>query len=104
MKKLIAGLLISAFILASAGFAAGGNPLNYPIQRLYAAPTEDSNLIFEIPIDVKLLDISEDANWHKVEISFGIGPFIYTYVGWTYIPLKQLLREKELPNAALFLE
>jgi hypothetical protein len=98
MHKWIAAILIIGFIIGQGAFAIDEEkPLDYPIKQLYAEPTENSRLIYEIPIDVKLLDISEDANWHKVKISYNVGPFHYEYTGWAKIPIGETIvdREKE---------
>ena len=106
MKKWIAALLIVGFFACPGGILAEEKSLDYPVKTLYSAPSEDSNLIFEIPIEVKLLDISECANWHKVKIAFSIGPFKYTYVGWAKIPIGQTIveRERETSEIALLTE
>ena len=91
MKKWIASILIIGFFVGG----ASASPLNYNIKELYADPTENSNLIFKIPVEVVLLDVSEDANWHKVKISYSVGPFHYEYVGWTEIPVGEVLVERE---------
>ncbi len=70
-------------------------PLNFPIKTLYSAPYEDADVVYDIPIDVTLLDVSLDGNWHKVSISYGIGPLQYTYVGWTKIPINQIITDRE---------
>ena len=54
----------------------------------------DFNLIYNIPVEVKLLDVSADANWYKVEISYSLGPLSYTYQGWTQIPIGAILAER----------
>ena len=36
------------------------DPLNFPIKQLYSAPMHDAGLIFEIPIEVVLLDINPE--------------------------------------------
>ncbi len=102
MKKWIAGALLFGLLVSTAGAAvedslnpAESDPLNVELKELYSEPTKNSNLIFAIPIEVKLLDVSEDYDWYKVKISFGIGPFVYTYVGWIKIPLTQILAERE---------
>lgn len=97
MKKLIAIVLLLTFILVGQAALAADqkDPLDIPIKQLYSAPAEGSNLILDIPIDVKLLDISEDGNWYKVRLSYGIGPFNYTYVGWTNIPVAEILAKRE---------
>jgi hypothetical protein len=95
MHKWIAALLIISFFALQGAAVSDESPLNYSIKELHAAPTEDSGIIYEIPVDVVLLDISEDANWHKVKISFSIGPFSYTYVGWAKIPVGQTIVDRE---------
>lgn len=98
MKKWIAALLLIFITLAgNAALAAGDSSLDVPVKTLYSAPLEDSNVIYDIPIEVKLLDISEDGNWYKVKISFYIGPFGYTYVGWANIPVANILAERQKP-------
>ncbi len=95
MKKLIAiTLLISVFFLGQAVLASH-EPLDLTVKTLYSAPLEDSNVIYNFPIEVKLLDISPDGNWFKVKISFYIGPFGYTYVGWANIPVTNILAERD---------
>jgi hypothetical protein len=91
MKKAFV-ILFSLLILAGIGFAAAAkDPYDLQVKKLYSAPVEESNLIFNIPIEVKLLDVSADANWYKVKISFSLGPLGYTYVGWTKIPVGEIL-------------
>jgi hypothetical protein len=69
---------------------------NSPIKKLYAEPTPDSPLVLEIPIEVCLLGVAENANWYKVKIAYNLGPFEYTYIGWANIPVGDtyLAREK----------
>lgn len=95
MKKLIAISLVLFFIVSQANFASEKTSLNCPIKQLYSAPSENSSLIYAIPADISLLDISEDGNWHKVKIAYSIGPFSYTYVGWAKIPVGKILAERE---------
>ncbi len=107
MKKLIAILLLIAVLFAAkAVLADEKDPLEVPVKTLYSAPLEDSNVIYDIPVEVKLLDISEDGNWYKVKISFYIGPFGYTYVGWANIPVASILseRQKQTPEIASLIE
>jgi len=97
MKKLIALTIILA---AFAGIVWAGEPAvksayDLPVKKLYSAPSEDATLVLDIPIEVKLLDISEDGNWYKVKIAYAVGPFSYTYVGWSNIPVGNILAERE---------
>lgn len=80
--------------IASAAQPAKKEPYDLPVKKLYSAPDEESNLIYNIPIEVKLLDVSPDGNWYKVKISFFLGPIGYTYVGWTQIPVGNILAER----------
>jgi hypothetical protein len=96
MKKWIAAtILISLLFTFSAALAAEKDPLEIEVKKMYSAPQEDSNLIYDIPVEVKLLDISPDGNWYKVKIAFFIGPFGYTYVGWTHIPVADVLSQQD---------
>ncbi|MDD5382292.1 MAG: hypothetical protein PHH60_01370 [Candidatus Margulisbacteria bacterium] len=102
MKKALV-ILLSLIILAGICYAAK-DPYSLPVKKLYSAPSADSNLILDIPIEVKLLDVSEDGNWYKVKISYNIGPFNYTYVGWSNIPVGEILAsraEKVAVNSSL---
>ena len=90
-------ILILLIGLATAPvIAAKASPYSLQIKKLFSAPDEDSNLIYNIPVTVKILDISGDANWYKVEISYNLGPLHYTYQGWTEIPVGSILAEREL--------
>ena len=96
MKKLIAiTILVSVLLGASALAVTVGDELNIPVKKLYSAPLDGSNEIYEIPVEVVLLDISEDGNWYKVKISYWIGPFSYTYVGWTHIPVEDIRPKRD---------
>lgn len=89
---LLSVILLSGVILAAQ--PAKKDPYDLQVKKLYSVPDEDSHVIYNIPIEVKLLDISEDGNWYKVKISFWIGPLGYTYVGWTQIPVGEILASR----------
>ena len=96
MKKLIASTLVILCLLAGqSAFAAEKEDMEIPLKQLFSEPTDDSYVVFDFPIEVILLGISEDADWFKVKISYGVGPFQYSYVGWTHIPVGDILAEKE---------
>lgn len=98
MKKQIAGLLALIVFCGAGlcGFAqAETNLMAYQIKELYAAPDEESKLIYSIPIEVKLLEVSDDYNWYKVKIAFSFGPLSSTYVGWAKIPVGEIITERE---------
>jgi len=103
MKYIIAIALILSIIVIGTAFAQEDGPLNIPIKTLYSAPFEGADVVYDIPVDVTLLDVSLDGNWHKVKISYGLGPISYTYIGWTKIPINQIItdREKEPSKIAL---
>ena len=94
MKKLIA---ITIILTALAGIVWAGFP-PVPIKKLHASPSEDASLVLDIPIEVRLLDISADHNWYKVKIAYAFGPFNYTYIGWANIPVSDILTPKPTPS------
>ena len=94
MKKTLFCLLALVILVGFASAEAVKEPLSIPVKNIYSAPSEDSNLILAIPIEVKLLDVGADGNWYKVKISYAIGPFNYTYIGWTEIPVASVVLEK----------
>lgn len=98
MKKLLVITLLMALLVGQGALAAKTKDLNITVKELYSAPVEGSNLIYEIPVEVVLLDVSKDGNWYKVKIAYNIGPFNYTYVGWAEIPVADLLA-KRAPKA-----
>jgi hypothetical protein len=101
MKKLIAFIiLICVFFIAPGAWASEKPSLNIPVKTLYSAPHEDSNPIYDIPIEVKLLDISDDGNWYKAKIAYSLGPFSYAYVGWIHVPIIEILAERETSEIA----
>lgn len=94
-KNAVFILLVASFLaLGSLALAGVKTPLSLPVKELYSAPSEDSNLIYQVPVEVKLLDISEDGNWYKVKLSYAIGPFSYSYVGWANIPIQDFLSSR----------
>lgn len=92
-----AAIILLSLILLSALALSGSamiDPYDYPIVKLYKEATTYSNEVYKIPIEVKLLDLSEDLTWFKVKIKFSLGPLNFDYVGWTYLPVSKLLAEK----------
>lgn len=95
-------IIILFFVILSANIAMGEMaPLS--LKKLYAAPTTTSKIVFDIPVDVTLLDMSEDLNWYKVKIAFNLGPLQYKYTGWTKIPVGDVVaaRMEKLKQAAV---
>ncbi len=95
MKKIIFLTIALVVFGFSAVQAAGNQPIDIQVKTLYSTPSESSNIVYQIPIDVKLQDISEDGNWYKVKISYRIGPIFYNYVGWTNLPISDILAERQ---------
>jgi hypothetical protein len=93
MKKVLV-IILGLVILAGVGLAAAKEPYSLQVKKLYSVPEETANVVFDIPIDVKLLDISGDGNWYKVQISFNLGPLGYTYVGWAKIPVGDIIASR----------
>ena len=105
MRKVIALImLISVFFISQGALASEEQPLDLSIKTLYSAPYEDSNVVYNIPVEVKLLDVSEDGNWYKVKIAYNVGPFGYTYVGWAPVPAAEILAEREAAEIAYLLD
>jgi len=104
MQKRIALVIILSmfYAMGMANIAHAKDPLNQPIKQLYSAPSEDSDKVFEIPIEVMLLDMSDDGDWYKVRIAYSIGPFNFSYVGWTKIPFADILAKKSEAELASF--
>jgi hypothetical protein len=95
MKKAVYLLLIFAFIIGYFGVSpAADEPYDLRVKTLYAAPGANNKVVYDIPIDVKMLDISDDMNWYKVKIQFNLGPACFKYTGWAYIPVGQILAER----------
>jgi len=95
MKRFVLLIIALAACGFSAAFAVGDQPIEIQVKTLYSAPSDSSNVVYQIPIDVKLLDVSEDGNWCKVKISYRIGPLLYDYVGWSNLPLYDILAERQ---------
>ena len=90
MKKLIA-FIICMIVLAGATLSGAVDPLNIPLKKLLSSPNDKAKVVFEIPIEVKILDVSKDFDWYKVNISFKLGPFEQSHTGWVKIPFDEIL-------------
>jgi hypothetical protein len=103
MKHIFIIVAILLYIICPLALAqdkiTAAEPLNVHIKELRASPNQESSLILDIPIEVRLLDVSEDGNWFKVKIQYAFGPLNYSYVGWTRIPVTEVLSKREkLPS------
>jgi hypothetical protein len=94
MRKSLVFIALFLVLTGCSFAAAAKDPYNLEVKKLYSAPDENSQLIFNIPIEVKLLDVSADANWGKVKIAFNLGPLSYTYIGWVKIPVGEILASR----------
>jgi hypothetical protein len=103
MKKALALaiILMSLVLCLAPAWAAEPTPYSLKVKQLYAAPDGRSKVVFDIPVDVKLLDISEDANWYRVFIQFNLGPACFRYTGWAYIPVGTILAERDAKKVAI---
>ncbi|MBI5699149.1 hypothetical protein HZC35_02405 [Candidatus Saganbacteria bacterium] len=98
MKK--AAALIAIFLFLT-GIITPALGYDYAVKKLYDSPDAASKIVYEIPIDVKMLDVSEDANWYKVKIQFNLGLMTFKYSGWAYIPVGDLLAERAQKEIAV---
>ncbi len=94
MRKTLIFLMLILALAGVAFAAAEKDPFNLEVKKVYSAPDENSQLIFAIPIEVRLLDVSNDANWGKVKIAFNLGPLCYTYIGWVKIPVGDIVASR----------
>lgn len=94
MKKTLVFITLILVLAGCAYAATAKDPYDLQVKNVYSAPDENSQQIFSIPIEVKLLDVSADANWGKVKIAFNLGPLCYAYVGWVKIPVGEIVASR----------
>jgi|GEM_PF-6410350 hypothetical protein len=99
MKRLFIAFLFSCVLIIT----CQADAYNVTIKKIYETPSTEAKLIFDIPIEVTLLDISEDRTWFKVKIAYYIGPFLHEYIGWTNVTLKRNIIETVLPTSEIIL-
>jgi hypothetical protein len=90
-------ILLAAIFAILAGIfipALAADPYNHQVRSLYAQPDGNSKVVYNIPIEVRMLDVSDDANWYKVKIQFNFGLASFNFAGWAYIPVGQILTER----------
>lgn len=65
-----------------------------PIKLLREQPSAESPIVYELPIDVALVGMSEDGNWYRVKIAYDL-MFLghYEYTGWAHAPVRSLSEE-----------
>ena len=103
MKNLILKIFAAVLLLAfCASSAAAIVPANLPIKLMYAEPNEDAEIVFEIPVEIALLSLTEDLNWFRVKIRFEFAFIVYEYIGWVHLPVGEIfnlpkLAEENIP-------
>lgn len=96
MRNKIPVILILVGILA---FGALATPLNVTIKKMHESPAANSKVVYEFPIDIILLDVSDDLNWFKVRIKFEFAFIRYDFTGWVNIPVNKVISPEEyFPN------
>lgn len=87
MKCII--LLITLFCLTLPAFAESGSfeSINATISKIYSSPDASSPVVFEIPIELKILKCTPDKNWYKVKLAFNFLGY-HEYVGWATLKPK----------------
>jgi hypothetical protein len=94
---MIRAIFLALIFAIIAGFIApvwAVDPYNHQVRSLYAQPDGNSKVVYNIPIEVRMLDVSDDANWYKVKIQFNLGLASFNFAGWAYIPVGQILAER----------
>ena len=100
---MIRAIILTLIFVIIAGFIVplwAADPYNHQIRSLYAQPDGNSKVVYNIPIEVKMLDVSDDANWYKVKLQFYLGPACFKFTGWAYIPVGQILVDRNRLAAA----
>lgn len=96
MKRLFCLWLIITILGITAPIFANETDISLPLSTLYELPNADSKVVLQIPMDVRILDISEDANWYQVKISYDFGLLgKNTYLGWVYAPVGNALEARK---------
>jgi hypothetical protein len=96
MKNILVIVLVFAFAATLAAASQRMAFFDFPIKKMHAEPRHDAHVVYEIPIEVRMLGVSEDRNWYKVRISFDLVFFgKYEYTGWCFAPIGDLINENE---------
>lgn len=78
-------IILTLYLFCSSAFAVQETDIQ--VKRLHEKPDAESNVVFELPIEVKLLGYTEDRNWYKIKVSFNLGLVNFTYIGWAKVPI-----------------
>ncbi|MCX5726584.1 MAG: hypothetical protein NT030_05350 [Candidatus Saganbacteria bacterium] len=98
MKNILIFIIVLLFSVLFGGLALSAENLSFkfPIKKMYAEPTTEAEVVFEIPIEVKAIGISPDLNWFKIKISYDLSILgHYEYVGWCYAPLGDVIMGRQ---------
>ena len=87
MRRLLY-ICILLIISLSQALPLAAQEIDLPVKQLHEQPTLESSVVYDIPIEVKLLGYTEDRNWYKIKVSFNLGLLgSYTYIGWAKVPI-----------------
>lgn len=88
-------VLITLLLLIMLSFSAPADLLNIPIKKMYAEPSINSKVVYEFPLNLTLLDVSDDMDWFKIRLKFDFLFVHYDYTGWVNIPSSKISVLKE---------
>jgi hypothetical protein len=93
----VLAVLVIGTLCLSAPLLDGHIYFNLPLKTMYAEPTEEANVVYEFPIDVRILGMTRDKNWFKVSMEFDL-LFLghYKYSGWVHAPLGDMIEQEKL--------
>jgi hypothetical protein len=94
-KVLLLSLIFAVAAMIFMPAPSFADPLNHRVDRLFAGPDGNSKVVYVVPLDIRLLDISDDFNWYKVQFRLNVGPAQLNIAGWAYIPVGDILIERE---------
>jgi len=92
LKITLVGLLVCWL----AGSAAAFVPFRVPIKLMHKTPSANSEVVYEIPIEVTLLGMTEDLNWFRARIKFEFALIKCDYTGWLHIPVGETFKLPKL--------
>lgn len=98
-----ASVLFFLFVLGalclSAPLLSKRTYLDVRLKKMHAEPSEKADVVFEFPVDIRVLQMTDDKNWFKISLEFDL-LFLghYKHTGWVHAPLGDIL-EKERREA-----
>ena len=95
MKKRQIIILLLLFVIIGAPLLSAADKFApQQVKKILASPAKGSSVNFEIPVDLIILDVTDDLNWYKVRIGFDFLGH-HEYEGWAFIPLGNYIKENE---------